>query len=58
MLGMAEERSCKNCRYGSYVLTFDDGTHLDVDGKDAMLCVLPEGKECNEEYSGWQPREK
>ena len=56
---MAEERSCKNCRYGSYLLTFEDGTHLEAeDGKPAILCSLPMGTDCNEEYSGWQPREK
>ena len=54
---MAEERRrCENCAYGSYLMTFDDGTHLDVDGKPAMLCVIPDGGECDDAYSGWQPR--
>ena len=37
-----KEPECAKCEWGSYMMTFEDGSHLMKDGKPAILCVAPE----------------
>jgi hypothetical protein len=56
----SEEPRCASCKWGSYMITFDDETHMEEDGKPVMLCVNPDPKACDDPdgYPDWQPREK
>jgi len=56
---MTEEKSCKNCEYGSYLITFDDGTYLEENGKPIMLCSTPEEHLFfkSDDCTGWKPKD-
>jgi hypothetical protein len=53
-----EEPKCIGCKWGSYMITFNDGSHLETEGKPAILCVAPEGHPGIDDPDGYPCFEK